>query len=183
MEDIHKRPVTEPDPCVTPNTYTTSYTYDWMKNLTGVSMPRANVSYSGTVCSETSGSTTQTRTFVYDSAGQQASATNPENGTVTYTYNTENTLQKKHDAKAQDTVYTYNTNPVSWTLSQYSYGRATTAQYGCPVIQIIGGSSTGYTCPSSYFDMAITLIRRRAAAEARTCRSRRTPTFVVSPAT
>ena len=35
----------------------------------------------------TRGSTTQTRTFVYNSMGQLTSATNPENGTVTYTYN------------------------------------------------------------------------------------------------
>jgi len=175
--------VTEPDACVTANTYTTSYTYDWMKHLTGVSMPRANVSYTGTTCSEPGGLTTQTRTFVYDSAGRLYSATNPENGTVTYTYNSDNTLQNKHDAKGQDTVYTYDplkrvtmvqrfptgsthaedqcgrevytydTNPVNSTFSQYSYGRLTTAQYGCPVLEIIGGSWYGNTFPSSYVDM------------------------------
>ena len=83
--------VLEPDPANQPGgTLTSSYTYDWMKHLVGVSMPRAGA--------------TQTRTFVYDSAGRMTSATNPENGTVSYTYNSDNTLQYKHDAKGQDTV-------------------------------------------------------------------------------
>jgi YD repeat-containing protein len=48
--------VVEPDPANQPGgTLTTSYTYDWMNHLVGVSMPR--------------GSTTQTRTFVYSDAG------------------------------------------------------------------------------------------------------------------
>ena len=48
--------VVEPDPANQPGgTVTTSYTYDWMNHLVGVSMPR--------------GSTTQTRTFVYSDAG------------------------------------------------------------------------------------------------------------------
>ena len=40
--------VTEPDPCVTSNALTTTYTYDWMKHVSGVTMTRPNVSYSGT---------------------------------------------------------------------------------------------------------------------------------------
>ena len=138
--------VTEPDPSNTPGgTLTTSYTYDWMKHLVGVSMPR--------------GSTTQTRTFVYDGSGRLTSATNPESGAVTYFYNADNTLQYKHDAKGQDTVYSYDTkkrvtmiqryasgktgaedmcqrvsyaydtNAVNATFSQYSQGRLTTTQY------------------------------------------------------
>ena len=138
--------VTEPDPAnPTTATLVTTYTYDWMKHLTGVSMPR--------------GSTTQTRAFVYDAMGNMTSATNPENGTVSYNYNADNTLWYKHDAKGQDTVYsydvkkrvtqieqyptgknnavdacltvtyTYDTNAVQTGFSQYSNGRLTTAQY------------------------------------------------------
>jgi len=86
--------VVEPDPLNQPGgILTTSYTYDWMNHLVGVSMPR--------------GSTTQTRSFSYSDAGNLISATNPENGTVTYTYNSDNTLQKKQDAKGQVISYTY----------------------------------------------------------------------------
>ncbi len=156
--------VVEPDPANQPGgTLTTSYTYDWMNHVTGVSMPR--------------GSTTQTRTFVYDSAGRLTSATNPENGTVSYAYNTDNTLQYKQDAKGQQTVYTYDsqkrvtmvqrfpngqnsypyedycnrvtytydTNPVNPSFSQNSYGRLTTVQYGS-TSSTNTGSQYGTTC-------------------------------------
>jgi YD repeat-containing protein len=139
--------VVEPDPANQPGgTLTTTYSYDWMNHLTGVSMPRS--------------SGTQTRTFVYNGAGLLTSAANPENGTVLYYYNGNNKLQYKHDAKGQETVYsydgkgrvttvqrypqgqgnqedvcqrvtyTYDTNPVNGSFSQNSYGRLTTAQYG-----------------------------------------------------
>jgi hypothetical protein len=57
--------------------FLTSYVYDLMNHLTLVSMTR--------------GSTTQTRTFNYTKVGnivgaELLSATNPENGTVNYTY-------------------------------------------------------------------------------------------------
>jgi uncharacterized protein RhaS with RHS repeats len=75
--------VQEPDPTLN-TTVTTSYTYDILNHLTGVSMPRG-------------ASGTQTRTFNYNCGatvtGFLQSATNPENGTVTYTYNSpSNTL-------------------------------------------------------------------------------------------
>ena len=104
--------------------------------------------------------TTQTRTFVYDDKGRLTTATNPENGLVTYTYNdSDNTLQYKHDARGQDTVYTYDskkrvtmiqryptgknntedtwqrvtysyeTNPYDATFSQYTTGRLAAVQY------------------------------------------------------
>jgi YD repeat-containing protein len=51
---------------------------------------------------------TQTRTFVY-SGKYFTSATNPENGTVTYTYTANGKLASKTDAKGQQIVYTYDT--------------------------------------------------------------------------
>ena len=102
--------VTEPDPSsATGGTLTTSYTYDWMNHLTGVSMPRGGI--------------TQTRSFVYNDAGQLISATNPESGTVTYTYNADNTLNYKHDAKGQDTVYTYDTKKRVTMIQRYPRGK------------------------------------------------------------
>jgi RHS repeat-associated protein len=115
--------VVEPDPCVSSNSLTTSYTYDWMNHVTGVSMPRPNVSYaSNGTCSE-SGSTTQTRTFVYDNVGRLTSATNPENGTVSYVYNSDNTLNYKTDAKGQQTVYTYDTEKRVTMVQRYPQGQ------------------------------------------------------------
>jgi YD repeat-containing protein len=68
--------------------------------------------------------TTQTRAFVYDNLGRLASATNPENGTVTYVYNTHsNTLQYKHDAKGQDTVYTYGSKNRVTMVQKYPNGK------------------------------------------------------------
>ncbi len=78
-------------------TVTTTYTYDILNHLTGVSMP----------C----GSNTQTRTFNYTSGSTVGidllSATNPENGTVTYIYNSDHTLNTKTDAKGQHFTYSY----------------------------------------------------------------------------
>ncbi len=75
----------------------TTYTYDVLNHLTAVSMPR--------------GTNNQPRTFNYNSGttvtGLLQSATNPENGTVTYTYNSNNLLASKTDAKNQQIQYTY----------------------------------------------------------------------------
>jgi YD repeat-containing protein len=67
----------------------TSYTYDQLNHLTQVAMPRNTAN----------NMKTQTRTFVYDPTTQRlTSATNPENGTVSYTYNADGTLASKKDA-------------------------------------------------------------------------------------
>ncbi len=86
--------VNEPNPAGGSD-YVTTYTYDTLGHLTGVSMPRP--------------SGTQTRTFNYGNppGAQLLSATNPENGTVTYTYNSDNTLATKTDAKSQQVQYSY----------------------------------------------------------------------------
>jgi len=93
--------VIEPDPTLGVNV-ATNYTYDVLSHLTQVSMPRGN--------------TTQTRTFNYNLpspnnttvTGFLQSATNPENGTVNYTYSG-NLLASKTDAKNQKLTYAYDT--------------------------------------------------------------------------
>jgi YD repeat-containing protein len=128
--------VQEPDPAL--GTVSTNYTYDVLKHLVGVSMPR--------------GSSTQSRTFNYGNPPgvYLLSATNPETGTVTYSYNTDNTLHSKTDANGVTTVYnydayqrvtsvvangvtlrtySYDTNPYDSTYSQYAAGRLTAVQY------------------------------------------------------
>jgi YD repeat-containing protein len=97
--------VTEPDPLH--GNVDTNYTYDTLGRLTVVSMPR--------------GAVTQTRTFTYDGSSQRLlSATNPENGTVSYGYKKkvpdgyggytlvfDGLLHTKTDAKGQKVEYDY----------------------------------------------------------------------------
>src|SRR5579863_1221280 len=71
------------------------------------------------------GSTTQTRTFNYTTlttvGTNLLSATNPENGTVTYTYTSNNLMASKTDAKGQHFTYgrdSYNRlSSITWTNS------------------------------------------------------------------
>jgi YD repeat-containing protein len=99
--------VQEPDPNL--GTVSTNYTYDMLNHLIQVSMPR--------------GSNTQTRTFNYLTGTTVGidllSATNPENGTVTYTYNSDHTLHTKTDAKSQVFTYSYDSYK---RLTQISVG-------------------------------------------------------------
>jgi YD repeat-containing protein len=72
----------------------TTYTYDQLNHLTQVSMPRSTG--------------TQTRTFVYNSTNQfLTSVTDPENGTVSYTYNSDGTLASKTYANTNYETYNY----------------------------------------------------------------------------
>jgi uncharacterized protein RhaS with RHS repeats len=123
---------------------------------------------------------TQTRTFNYlvnsNIAAYLQSATNPESGTVSYGYYGDGTLGNKTDALGQtlnyardsygrvltvslgSTVlrtYTYDTNSVDNTFSQYSNGRVTTVQYNVPAISNTTDGNgheidfTGAAAPSS----------------------------------
>jgi YD repeat-containing protein len=83
--------VIEPDPTGGSN-YVTYYTYDLLNHLTGVSMTRSTG--------------TQTRSFVYN-GNFLMSATNPENGTVSYTYSSGGKVATRTDAKGQQVVYSY----------------------------------------------------------------------------
>ena len=130
--------VVEPDPANQPGgTLTTTYTYDWMNHVSGVSMTR--------------GSATQTRTFVYNDTGTLASATNPENGTVNYTYNGLNLLATKIDAKGQETDYTYDSKNRLILMMQYPYGKSNYA-WGCSYVAYAwdGALPVGSTFTSQY---------------------------------
>ena len=83
--------VQEPNPAGGANLIT-NYTYDTMGHLTDVSMPRSTG--------------TQTRHFVY-TGSDMTSATNPENGTVTYVYDASHRVTKRTDTMGQETRYTY----------------------------------------------------------------------------
>ncbi len=74
--------------------YVTTYAYDKFGHLVNVNMPRLTG--------------TQNRTFNYSGAFLM-SATNPENGTVSYTYNSNQKIATKTDAKGQQTQYSYET--------------------------------------------------------------------------
>src|SRR5579862_8477835 len=82
------------------------------------------------------GSNTQTRTFNYNTGstvtGFLQSATNPENGTVTYAYGN-NLLTSKTDAKSQKLIYAYDTynRLTSVTLSHSTVLRTYT--YDAPL--------------------------------------------------
>src|SRR5689334_22006664 len=71
--------------------YATSYSYDTLDNLTGV----------------TQGS--QTRTFAYDSLSRLTSAANPESGTISYGYDNNGNLTSKTDPRT--------TGGSNWTTS------------------------------------------------------------------
>src|SRR5947209_8595030 len=72
----------------------TGYAYNALTQLTSVYMPRSNGK--------------QTRTFVYTGT-DLTTATNPENGTVTYQYDASHHVTKRTDAKGQETRYSYDT--------------------------------------------------------------------------
>jgi YD repeat-containing protein len=124
----------------------------------------------------TRGSTTQTRAFNYTTGttvgAHLLSATNPKNGTVSYTYNSDHTLNTKTDAKGQVFTYTYDgykrlltitvgstllrtysydTNPYDGTYSQYSAGRLTAIQNAPINYEVYFGSPQGSTTFTDMF--------------------------------
>ncbi len=125
--------VNEPNPAGGAD-YVTTYAYDTLGHLTSVNMPRP--------------SGTQTRTFGY-SGNYLTSATNPENGTVTYTYNSDKTLAMKADAKGQQVRYAYD-----------AYKRVTQITRGIPYISnTVVVSTSGIPDPTygQYPQVSITM--------------------------
>ncbi|MGC4052292.1 MAG: RHS repeat-associated core domain-containing protein [Paludibaculum sp.] len=106
--------VNEPNPAGGADLVTT-YTYNLFNQLLTVSMTR--------------GTTTQTRTFTYNSLFQLTSVVQPETGTTTYTYGPDGQVATKTDAKGVVTAYGRDAygrligvyvKPVGWTGYDYS---------------------------------------------------------------
>ena len=90
------------------NDYVTKYTYDIYNHLTDVNMWLDQ------------SSSQQSRHFVYDANQRLQSATNPENGTVTYTYNQDGTVATKTDAKNQGekgTAFSAPFSALTWSAT------------------------------------------------------------------
>jgi RHS repeat-associated protein len=92
--------------------YRTSYGYDVLGNLRAVSQPAG-------------AQPGQTRTFAYDSLSRLTSATNPESGTVSYTYEPNGNLKTKTDARGVTANYTYDRLDRN-IITHYSGGGTTT---------------------------------------------------------
>jgi RHS repeat-associated protein len=103
--------VTEPNPAGGSN-YVTTYTYDILGHVLTVSMPRP--------------SGTQARSFTY-SGNYLTSATNPENGTVNYTYNNYYKVATRTDAKNQQVQYTYDSYARLTQVQRYPQGSGNAA--------------------------------------------------------
>lgn len=107
---------------------------------------------------------TQTRTFTYN--GQDmVSAANPENGTVTYTYDASHRAITRTDAKSQQTQYAYNTlgqltqvthgtvsggtftadSTSGVSYSYDAYGRTSTVQFGAADLNFARTFTYNYT--------------------------------------
>ena len=101
----------EPNPAG--GSYFTYYTYDTLDHLIGVSMTRSG--------------NTQTRSFNYIDPGTSKpgaylqGVTNPENGTVSYTYDSSHRLSTVIDAKNQKRLFTYDTFNRITKIQRYVY--------------------------------------------------------------
>jgi RHS repeat-associated protein len=105
--------------------FLTSYSYDTLGNLTGVSQGGS-----------------MPRSFTYDSLSRLLTATNPESGTISYTYDAAGNVITKTDARNITTTYGYDVLHRLLTKS-YSDGTptATFVYDACPA----GGCPAGVT--------------------------------------
>jgi RHS repeat-associated protein len=130
----------------------TTYTYDQLNHLTQVAMPRSTIH----------GMKTQKRTFVYASTSYYpntnlpalwlTSATNPENGTVSYTYNADGTLATKTDANGNPETYTYD---AYQRLTAIPDRQQTFTYDTCPTVNNLVGcvSAAGYLMQATFGSM------------------------------
>jgi RHS repeat-associated protein len=112
---------------------TTTYSYDALDDLVGVVHP-----------TDATQTTAQTRTYVYSSMKKLLSATNPESGTITYTYDGDGNLSTRvlggittsytYDALNELTQKAYSDynspNPTPWAAYTYVGGRLTSTSAG-----------------------------------------------------
>jgi YD repeat-containing protein len=78
----------------------TDYGYDFLNNL-------LSVNQCGALCTSPASNGPIVRSFQYDSLSRLLSATNPETGRVTYSYDANNNLKTKIDARGVTTSYQY----------------------------------------------------------------------------
>jgi RHS repeat-associated protein len=104
------------DPGSSPHlNYSTSYAYDALSNLTGVTQNGSNSSYA------------RTRRFSYDSLSELTSAQNPESGTISYAYDADgNVIAKTAPSPNQPST---GTNTVVTTYSYDTLNRMTGKSY------------------------------------------------------
>lgn len=125
----------------------TLYTYDTLNNLTRVDQKGDQPSDS---------SKWRTRTFTYDSLSRLTSATNPESGTISYTYdNDDNVLTKvapKPNQTGGLTVTTTYTYDALHRLAQKSYndGSTATVKYGYDAVALAGCTTAPPTLTDTY---------------------------------
>jgi RHS repeat-associated protein len=118
--------------------YTTTYTYDVLNNLTGVTQ---NGSHS--------------RSFAYDGLSRLKSAANPESGTTTYTYDNASNLATRTDARNITTTYTYDAlnrltrKTYSDGTIQANFQYDATSNWGVTLSNTVGRLSEEWTGTSS----------------------------------
>jgi RHS repeat-associated protein len=135
-------------------TATTLYRYDALDNLIcAVQTGTANPSFSSCAASPASW---RPRSFVYDSLSRLTSATNPESGTISYTYDANGNVQSKtapepNATSGSPTVTTTYTYDALNRLTQKSYSgmTAATVQYAYDGNALSGCTTTPPPLPPS----------------------------------
>lgn len=141
----------------------TVYTYDALDNLT-CAVQKGTDTTAFTSCASAA-ATWRPRSFAYDSLARLTSATNPESGTITYSYDANGNLTSKVSAKPNPGVSgTINTNYLYDALNRltkksYVNINTATALYGYDGAALSG---CGISLPS--LPNAVNLIGRRSAA-------------------
>ncbi len=139
-------------PAGSPTGYWTTYTYNLLDKLTGVT--------------QNAQGTSQSRSYQYDRLGRMTQEQNPESGTFTYSYDSDTAcgtysgdLVKRSDAVGNVTCYQYDglhrvTAALPQTGSPY-YSRTPQKHYvydQSPALGSMGRLGHAYTCPASPSD-------------------------------